>query len=122
VFVFLAAGINGCAGSWTLVDPDLPQKYEGRVVEVVELNDGHVVFFDPFDSAGPGPDMRARVHGESIEGTMLGAPRIINMKDVKKVQFGVEEKEGVPHLVHGVLFVAGLAVVILISTVEFTAR
>lgn len=70
-----------------MVNPDLTQMNQDRVVEAVELNDGQVVYFDPFDSAGPGPDTRAYISGETIQGTVDGVPRTINLHNVKKIQF-----------------------------------
>jgi len=117
-FVSLAGALNGCAGGWALVTPDLAQQNDGRIVEAVELNDGRVIFFDPYDSAGPGPDTRARLYGETIQGTVNSAPRIINVNDVKRLQFGVEGRELSPHLIHGAMVAAALVAVYLIVTWE----
>ena len=104
----MASLFCGCAGGWALVNPDLTQRNQGQVVEAVEMNDGRVIFFDPFDSAGPGPDTRARMVGETIQGTVDGVPRSISLQDVEKIQFGVsvEGKKAYPYLIGGVVFVA----------------
>src|SRR5262245_34772083 len=116
--VALAGALDGCAGGWAQVTPDLALENEGRVVEAVELNDGQVIFFDPYDSAGSGPDTRARLYGETIEGTVNSAPRTINVNDVKRIQFAVEGKQLYPHLVQGAMFAAALVGVYFIVTWE----
>ena len=86
------------------------------------MNDAQVVYFDAFNSAGPGPDTRARVQGEIILGPVHGVSRTINLEDVRRVQFGVEEKDALPHLIHAVVIGVALLAVYLFVTFEFTAR
>ena len=90
-----------------LANPDLTQKNQGRVVEAVEMSDGRVIYFDSFESAGSGPDTRARMVGETIEGTVAGVPRTISLQDVRKIQFGmsVDAKSVSPYILGGVIFV-----------------
>ena len=116
--VLLASVFCGCAGGWALANPAMAQKSQGRVVEAVELNDGQVIYFDPFDSAGPGPDTRARLSGETIEGTVAGAPRAIYLQDVKKVRFGIEEKEAFPYMIGAAVTVALLVSLLILFTLK----
>jgi len=116
--VLLASVLYGCAGGWALANPDLAQKNQGRVVEAVELNDGQVVSFDPFDSAGPGPDTRARLSGETIQGTVDGVTRTIKLQDAKKVRFGIEEKATYPSVIRAVVFAVILVSLLVLATVE----
>ena len=97
-----------------MVNPRLSQENQGRIVEAVELNDGQVVFFDRFDPAGPGEDTRARMYGESIEGSVDGIIRTFSLADVKKVMFGVDEDEVSSQLVYGLVFFGVIAMVLIL--------
>ena len=104
--------LMGCAGSHAPIAPTEAHEYEGRIVESVELIDGRVVIFDPWETAGLGLDTRGRIQRDAVVGYVEGAPTRVLVVHVEKLHLGVDDstRRHVSILV-GLAFVATVAVV-----------
>lgn len=96
---------TSCGGTRAAVVPGFADANQGRIVEAVVLGDGRSIVFDSQDMAGPETDLRARVHGDSVQGTVEGLPMKIALDDIKEVVFGVSPPT-TERIVVGIAFAA----------------
>ena len=90
LLLLVVAMLAGCAGTHTISSTEEGQQ-DGRIVESLVLTDSSVVWFDPWDSAGPGRDKRARIQGEAVVGYVDGAYSSYLLADVLELRFGGDD-------------------------------
>ena len=90
ILVGLAAALLGCASTRVIATKDADQ-YEGRIVDSLVLSDGSLVTFDPFETAGVGPDTRGRIRGSAVVGVVDGATVRIPLEHVQTLRLGVDD-------------------------------
>jgi hypothetical protein len=98
--------LAGCASG--RVKSDAAQRYQGHVVDSVEMHAGEVVIFDSWDNNDAVQDTRARIAGDAVVGYVSGVSTRVPLRDASHVTLA---KDDSPQAQRELFFVVAVGLV-----------